>query len=186
MAVLLPAVLVLLLVLQFASRVWLWRVRGDEIRIDGDRVQTRLGTFQYDRIGRSLRVDLGAGRTGSVLAPGPARVILIPDMESALLKEALWSLIGATDFGVADLLPRYRDQMKSVTITLDCDGRQVPMARLSQYRAHDALDFLGGNASLRDFLSGLRLYRELDAVAEARGFEIADALRRQGLAVSFG
>ena len=117
---------------------------------------------------------------------GEARVILVPDMESALLKEALLSLVGATDLGWTDLLPRYRDRVKSVTITLDCGGKQVPIAVLTQYRAYDAFDSQGGNELTRGFLSVLRFYREVDTVAEARGFEVADALKKQGLAVSFG
>jgi len=185
-AILIPALVLLAVIAHFASRAWLWRVRGDQIRIDAGGVRTHLATFQYDRIGHCLRLDVGGGRSTNVAVSGEARVILVPDMESALLKEALLSLVGATDLGWTDLLPRYRDQVKSVTITLDCGGKHVPIAVLSQYRAYDAYDSQGGNESIRGILSVLRVYRDVDTVAEVRGFEIADALKKQGLAVSFG
>ncbi len=166
-------------------RAVLWRVRGDEVAVSPDyaRITTELGTFSYDRTDRKLWFEPVQGKRYPIEIGASSRLLAIPDVESALLIEALGSLIGATEFGVTDLLPQYRDYTKKVALVLDDGSRQIPLAILQQYKASDMGDSLGGNDSLRAIFSGLRIYRDVESVAEARGFEIADALRRQGLNV---
>jgi hypothetical protein len=166
---------------------WLWRIRGDEIRIeDGWRIVTPLGRFWWDRESACLRLEL-SGRAPATVALGAEapRVSIVPDMEEAVASEALLSLVGVTDFGVTDLLPRYRDKVKSAAIVLEAGSVRVPFVVLKQYHAYDIFDSLGtGNSALRSLLSGLRLYRDIESVAEARAFEIADSLRKSGLNVA--
>ena len=71
-----------------------------------------------------------------------------------------------------------------MTLVLEHGDQRIPLAMLAQYRAKDMFDSLGGNNTTRAILSAFRAYREVDQVAEARAFEIADGLRKQGLDVT--
>ena len=167
-----------------AACAWLWRVRGDAIRTAGDSFATPLGTFRYNRESKTLSVAAANGPHRDIALDGPARVIVDPEMDDALAHEALLSVVGVTNFGITDLMGRYRDRYKTMTILLEAGSLRVPLAALRQYRAYDLFDSVAGNSSVRAILSGLRLYRDIDVVAEARAFEIADALRKQGLSVT--
>jgi hypothetical protein len=171
-----------------AFKAWLWRVRGAHVRITPDfrSISSELGSFTYDKARGILRFTRD-GAPPRDLPIGPsARLLSLPDIEPALLTEFLSSLVGVGDFGITDLMPRYRDYRKTITLVLDDGERRVPLAMFSQYRAVDAGDGtgIGGNDMTRAVLTSLRLYRDLDACAEAWEFLIADALRKQGLNVA--
>jgi hypothetical protein len=168
--------------LPLALRAWHWRVHGDRIEFGNDgRVRTMLGTFWYDRASSQLHVEPLGRQPATLDASGKARVIVVPDMQEAGAKEVLLSLVGVTDFDLTDLLPAYRDHDKHAVIVLEIGTRRIPVAALRQYRARDMFDSIGGNSSLRAILSGLRMYRDIDQLAEARAFEVAEVFRKQGL-----
>lgn len=164
-------------------RAWMWRVRGAKLVVENGAITTELGRFCYRPAEKTLDVSPRSGRPCQFVLSGPVRFVCSPEVSSALLKEVLSSLYGGTDFGITDLLPRYRDYQRTFVLALESAGQRVPLAVLTQYCAKDMWDSLGGNDSVRAILSGLGLYRDIDAVAEARAFELKDALARQGLAL---
>lgn len=172
----------------FLGRAWLWRLRGDLLVVSDDRQSftTEIGRFAFDAGKRTLGVVLARDGTKREFALGAgARVLCVPDVERALLTEALGSLVGITNFGITDFLPRYHDYTKKVAILIEDGKLRIPLLLLQQYKAVDMYDSLGGgNAALRAIYSGFSLLKDIDAIAEARAFEIADALRHQGLAIS--
>jgi hypothetical protein len=176
-------VLVVVLVGGLFVRAWVWRVRGADLTVNGEGITTPLGRFSYRSQDKTLSFFPKLGPAREFELTEPARLVCWPHIEPSVLKELLWSLIGGAEFGLTDLLPRYRDHTKTIALVLESGSQRIVVAVLSQYRAVDMFDSLGKNDTLRAVLSGLRLYRDIDGLAEARAFEVQEALRRQGLSV---